>query len=233
MLVALTNLMRLCLKRKAPTQPHLPQRGRMTKESGCRTVSVRHPNGAPQIPPLRFAPVGMTKRRGLLKGRGPWPRDTSSSPTQKSVLRYSFLQILDVSQQSTPVIKPVAAGHIIPGAGYRVVVLMHVTTLLPFLKKQGIRLRCELPLHFRLVIVTQPEVHQVIHRSPDSPAPIVLIFERGIVPCDGGNDPLSPELLRVEQMVPDHHLSLLRRSRFREQGIEIGRRQAGTELPGA
>jgi hypothetical protein len=75
MLVALTNLMRLCLKRKAPTQPHLAQRGRMTQEGGCRTVSVRHPNGAPQIPPLRFAPVGMTKRRGLLKRRGPWPRE--------------------------------------------------------------------------------------------------------------------------------------------------------------
>jgi hypothetical protein len=36
-------------------------------ESGCRTVKVGHPNGAPQIPPLRFAPVGMTNRRGLLK----------------------------------------------------------------------------------------------------------------------------------------------------------------------
>jgi hypothetical protein len=43
-------------------------------ESGCKTVKVGHPNGAPQIPPLRFhgkpgqvAPVGMTNRRGLLK----------------------------------------------------------------------------------------------------------------------------------------------------------------------
>jgi hypothetical protein len=47
---------------------------------------VGHPNGAPQIPPLRFhgkpgqvAPVGMTNRRGLLKrGRQLLGRDASS-----------------------------------------------------------------------------------------------------------------------------------------------------------
>jgi hypothetical protein len=35
---------------------------------GCGPVGVGHTDGAPQIPPLRFASVGMTTRRGLLKG---------------------------------------------------------------------------------------------------------------------------------------------------------------------
>ncbi|MEA2260540.1 MAG: hypothetical protein QOJ51_3365 [Acidobacteriaceae bacterium] len=42
----------------------------MTKEKVVQNGKVGHPNGAPQIPPLRFAPVGMTNRRGLLKGKG-------------------------------------------------------------------------------------------------------------------------------------------------------------------
>jgi hypothetical protein len=38
---------------------------------------VGHPNGAPQIPPLRFAPVGMTNRRGRFRGEG-WGRTDKS-----------------------------------------------------------------------------------------------------------------------------------------------------------
>ena len=49
-----------------------------TEESGCRTVDLGHPNGAPQIPPFHFA-VGMTERRGWLKGKGPLPRDRAVS----------------------------------------------------------------------------------------------------------------------------------------------------------
>ena len=37
-------------------------------------INVGHPNGAPQIPPLRFAPVGMTNRRGSLIGEDRFQR---------------------------------------------------------------------------------------------------------------------------------------------------------------
>src|SRR5579859_570226 len=45
-----------------------PLRSRMTKRERRRRVNVGRPNGAPQIPPLRCASVGMTNRRGWLQG---------------------------------------------------------------------------------------------------------------------------------------------------------------------
>jgi hypothetical protein len=37
-------------------------------------INMGHPNGATQIPPLRFAPVGMTNRRGLVIGEDRFQR---------------------------------------------------------------------------------------------------------------------------------------------------------------
>ena len=127
-------------------------------------------------------------------------------------------------------IKPVTAAHIIPDAGHAVIVLMHVTILLPFLEKEFVGFLGELARDFRVVIIAQPKVYKIIHWPPYSPAPIVLIVKGRIIPCDGGNNPLTPELFRVQQVVLNHYLSLLRRRCLSQQRIKISRRETRTDL---
>src|SRR5882757_2243786 len=64
-----------------------------TSRLSCRriTPNVGHPNGAPQIPPLRFAPVprhagagGMTERGGWLKGKDR-RKGTEDAPRDRTV----------------------------------------------------------------------------------------------------------------------------------------------------
>ena len=46
-----------------------------------------------------------------------------------------LLKIFDISQQRTPVIKPVARRNIVPGSQNSIVVLVHVPLFFPFLQK--------------------------------------------------------------------------------------------------
>src|SRR5580692_4379079 len=82
----------------------------------------------------------------------------------------------------------------------------------------------------RVVVIAQAKIDKVIHRTPDTAAPVILIFESGVVAGDGGDDPLTPELRGIEQVLFDHGMRLLRRSRSGQHGVEIGWREARAEL---
>src|ERR1035437_8249975 len=116
-----------------------------------------------------------------------------------SLRRLVLLHILHIPQQRPPMIEPVTIRVVIARPQHGVVVLMHVPLLFPLLQEQRIRFLRELLPHLRIVIIPQPQLHQLIHRPPDAPPPIVLIVERRIIERNRRNHPLPPELLRIDR----------------------------------
>src|ERR1035438_5628315 len=71
----------------------------------------------------------------------------------------------------------VAAGHVVARARDRVVVLVNGAVALPRLHQQLVRALGQIRARRPQIVVPHAQVHQKIHRSPDAPAPVVLILE--------------------------------------------------------
>src|ERR1017187_1797814 len=146
--------------------------------------------------------------------------------------RLGLLHVFHVAEQGAPVVETIAVSHVIAAARNPVVVLVYVAVLLPLLQEQLITLLREVASYCGVVVVTQTKVDQIVHGTPDTATPVVLVGKSGIVARDGGNDPLAPELIGVEQMLLNHGLRLGGSSGTRQQRIEVGRRKPVAELPG-
>ena len=113
-----------------------------------------------------------------------------------------------------------------------VVVFVHMAFLAPLLEKQVIGLLRELLPRRPRPGSSQSEIDEIVHRPPDAAAPVVLIVEGRVVALDGGDDPLAPEFLGVEQVLIDHGPGLFRGGRVGQHGVEVGGRKAHVELAG-
>src|ERR1035437_8886950 len=122
-------------------------------------------------------------------------------------------------------IEAVAVRDIVSGSQSRVVVLMHMALLAPFLQEELIRLLRELSAHCWVIVVAQPQVREVVHRSPDSSPPVVLIAESRAVSRNRRNHPLAPEFLGVQQVFLYHRFRLFGGCRFGQHWIKVGRRK--------
>src|SRR5271157_388597 len=146
--------------------------------------------------------------------------------------RLCLLHVFHVAEQGAPVVETVAAFHVVAAAGYSVVVFVHVAVLLPLLQEQLIGLPREVAPHLGVVVIAQTKVDQIVHWTPDTAAPVVLVGKGGIVARYGGNDPLAPELIGVEQVLLNHGLCLGGRGGAGQQRIEVGGRKPVAELAG-
>jgi len=168
-----------------------------------------------------------------VRGQGVGSREaTMLAGRRRGRRRLCLLHVFHVAEQGAPVVETVAAFHVVAAAGDRVVVLVYVAVLLPLLQEQLIGLLREVASHLGVVVVAQTKVDQIVHGTPDSATPVVLIGKSGIVARDGGNNPLTPELAGVEQVLLNHGLRLGGRGGARQQRIEVGGRKPVAELTG-